>query len=244
MAKIHRSPSYRQSQRLSSAECDGEPWFVSFSLNRHEWAFESTIKGILPRDGRDIKFSELSRATRATFNFAETFCFVVCNFSAGMLGKTYDLGTCDLADLSLHGGIEHDASLSREDAFLQPNQGNPHAPFVDELLKSASGKDEIGRPKLTTSDLSHFLAKRRVDAQKSNPQYSFSMFHRAFSFLNTSFLLTGFGGRVADLQKLLAEERFPEGWEPECRQRMGVTLSRLAVTGVQVELGADLGRSQ
>ncbi|KAF8065024.1 Chloroperoxidase [Lyophyllum atratum] len=197
--------------------------------------------GILPRDGRNIKFSELSRATHTTFNFAETFCFVVCNFSAGMLSKTYDKGTCDLADLNMHNGIEHDASLTRDDAVHQPDQGKPYTPFVEELLHCATGKDENGQPKLTARDLSYFMAKRRVEAQKTNPQYSFTMFHRAFSFLNTSFLLTGYGGRVGDLQKLLIEERLPEGWEPACRQRMGVTLSRLAVTGVQVELGADFG---
>lgn len=54
-------------------------------------------KGVISHDGKNIRFNDLSKATQATFNFAETFTFVVCNFSAGMLRRTYDKGTCDLA---------------------------------------------------------------------------------------------------------------------------------------------------
>jgi hypothetical protein len=75
--------------------------------------------GILPRDGKNISFKELNRATSATYNFGETFCFTVSNFSAGMLGKSYERGTCNLADLNVHNGIEHDASLTRAYEFLR-----------------------------------------------------------------------------------------------------------------------------
>jgi hypothetical protein len=49
------------------------------------------ISGILPHDGKNI----------------------VPNYSAKMLHKSYSKDNFDLADLNLHGGIEHDGSLTR-----------------------------------------------------------------------------------------------------------------------------------
>lgn len=103
------------------------------------------------------------------------------------------------------------------------------------------------------------MAKRRVDAKASNPDYSLSLFHRAFGFtkyvrpfgpesaltntISTSFLLTAFDGRVHDLEKILLEEHLPEGWEPACKEHKGLTLLVLAITALKVELGAVLGPS-
>lgn len=55
----------------------------------------------------------MNTACGTAFNFAPTFCFTVPNFSAKMLKKNYWTGTFDLADLNVHNGIEHDASLTR-----------------------------------------------------------------------------------------------------------------------------------
>ncbi|RDB17072.1 putative sterigmatocystin biosynthesis peroxidase stcC [Hypsizygus marmoreus] len=197
--------------------------------------------GILPRDGRNIKFTELSRTVRETYNIAETFSFVVSNFSAGMLGKAFEGGACDLADLNLHNGIEHDASLTRQDAFNQRDQGKPDAELVEELLNSATGSGRGGKPKLTIENLSWYMANRRTDAKASNPQYSLSFPHRLFGFVNTSFLLTVFDGDVGNLHDFLLEERLPEAWEPACRERMGVSLLKIAGKGIKVEIGAMFG---
>jgi Peroxidase, family 2 len=68
--------------------------------------------GVLPRDGRNISFKELNATIRATCNFSPSFCFFVPNFAANMLNKSYSKDTFDLAELDLHNGIEHDASLT------------------------------------------------------------------------------------------------------------------------------------
>jgi Peroxidase, family 2 len=68
--------------------------------------------GILPHDGRNISFKELNKTIRVTCNFSPTFCFFVPNFAANMLKKSYSKDTFDLAELDLHNGIEHDASLT------------------------------------------------------------------------------------------------------------------------------------
>ena len=70
--------------------------------------------GVLPRDGKNISFKEMSAKIRSTYNFAPSFCFFVPNFAANMLNKKYGKDTFDLAELNLHNGIEHDASLTRK----------------------------------------------------------------------------------------------------------------------------------
>ncbi|KAF8241106.1 Cloroperoxidase [Tricholoma matsutake] len=135
--------------------------------------------GILRRDGRNISFKELNSASRATFNFAPTFCFVVPNFSAKTLKKSYWSDTTDLADINIHNGIEHDASLTRSDTAIESDQSKPRSDLVQELLSSATGKDKDGTPKLTFEDLSRFIAKRRADSKASNPEYTASLLHSA-----------------------------------------------------------------
>jgi len=69
-------------------------------------------KGILPHDGKNIKFKDLGPVIRKSYNFGSTFCFFVPNTAANMLKRSYWKDSFDLADLDLHNGIEHDASLT------------------------------------------------------------------------------------------------------------------------------------
>lgn len=84
----------------------------------------------------------MNHKIRQTFNFASSFCFFVPNFSARFLNKSYKTDRFDLADLSLHApnAIEHDASLTRHDAAVQPDQGKPDLELVQQLLSEATGK--------------------------------------------------------------------------------------------------------
>lgn len=138
--------------------------------------------GILPHDGKNISFKEMNAKIRQTFNFASSFCFFVPNFSARFLNKSYSTDRFDLTDLSLHAdnAIEHDASLTRQDAALAPDQSKPDLELVHELLKEATGKMPDGSPMLTKEDLSRALSKRRADARKTNKDYSESFFHNMF----------------------------------------------------------------
>ncbi|KAJ6619233.1 Chloroperoxidase [Mycena sp. CBHHK59/15] len=191
--------------------------------------------GILPHDGRNISFSEMTRTVRETYNFASTFSYFVPNFMAGMLHKNYKKDTCDLADISLHNGIEHDASLTRQDAKFDPDQGKPYLPFIHELLESAAGKDQDGNPLLTEADLSNYSGKRRAESRATNPDFTLSETHKIFGSSNSSTLLTIFGGRIADLETFLVEERIPDGWEPRIRSRMGLTFLTFNRTVLKVE---------
>lgn len=155
--------------------------------------------GILPRDGKNITFKEMNAKIRVTYNFASTFCFFVPNFAANMLSKSYGKDTFDLAELDLHNetAIEHDASLTRklntchhsqilmilstgQDKGIVESQAQPHIPFVDGLLASATGKDSEGNPILTRKDLAAYSSKRRVDARATNPEFTLNLFHKIF----------------------------------------------------------------
>lgn len=136
--------------------------------------------GILPHDGKDILFRELSIKVRQSFNFAPTFCFFASKYAADFMDRSYWTGSFNLAELSQHNAIEHDASLTRKDSALVPDQGKPDLELVHDLLKEASGVMPDGSPRLTTSDLSRALSKRRVDARKTNESYTESLFHNVF----------------------------------------------------------------
>lgn len=138
--------------------------------------------GILPHDGKNITFQELNWKVRQTFNFAPSFCFFVPKFSAGFLNRSYFSDKFDLEDLSMHSdkAIEHDASLTRQDAALVKDQGKPDQELVDALLSEATGKNPDGSRLLTVPDLSRALSKRRADAKKSNRAYTESFFHNMF----------------------------------------------------------------
>ncbi|KAG2134793.1 Chloroperoxidase [Suillus clintonianus] len=193
--------------------------------------------GILPRSGRDISFVELNHHIRATYNFGPSFCSFVPHYAARMLKRNYNMDTFNLADLDLHNGIEHDASLFRLDTALEPDQSAKHIPFIEELLESATGKDEKGNDILTTKDLSRILGKRRAVARATNSEFSLSFFHKVFGSSNSSTLLTIFGGRVDDLRSIVLHERIPEGWESRIRQPYGLTMTNFNKTVLTVELG-------
>ncbi|KAI5899704.1 Cloroperoxidase [Schizophyllum commune H4-8] len=198
--------------------------------------------GILPHDGKNITFTEMGEKIHSTYNFAPSFCYFVPNFAANMLGRSYARHTFDLADLDLHNGIEHDASLTRLDSALAPDQGTPHEPFVRELLDSATGRDaRTGEPRFTVADLSKISARRRVQARATNGAYSLEKVHQKFSAANTSTMLRIFGGKLDDIETMLIEERIPDGWESSTKARHGLTILSFQDTVKAVAAGIDEG---
>ncbi|CDO72106.1 hypothetical protein BN946_scf184962.g49 [Trametes cinnabarina] len=188
--------------------------------------------GLLPRDGKNIKFNELGVAIRRVYNFSPTFCFSVPNYIAQALVRNYRTDRFDLADIDAHNCIEHDASLTRVDSYDDPDQAKIAKALVEELLNSGTGPGGD----LTPNDLSRLLGKRRVEAKRRNPKFSLAFVHKMFGSSNASTLLTIFGGRVQDLHPFLHEERLPDGWEPRTRRRMGLTIAEFNLTVLPVEL--------
>ena len=151
--------------------------------------------GILPHDGRNIRFREVTETIRA-YNFAPSFCYFAANNIAGILDRDYNTDTFDLSDIDVHNGIEHDASLTRklpchhsailhelmvshssgEDSYFSQDQGKPAVPRIEKLLASGTGPNGD----LTPADLSRELGKARVESKRNNPQYSQQTRHKLF----------------------------------------------------------------
>ncbi|KAI0634202.1 chloroperoxidase-like protein [Trametes polyzona] len=187
--------------------------------------------GILPRDGRNIKFTELGRVVREVYNFAPSFCYIGPKQAANFLSRDYRKDSFDLSDLDVHNCIEHDASVTRADSFHQKDQGKIPQELVEEVLTSGTGPEG----KLTEADMSRLMGKRRVEAKRANPEYSLSFFLKLFGSWNCSTLLRIFGGDIDDLRVILGEERLPEGWEPRFRRRWGLTILEFNFTVLPVE---------
>ncbi|THH27221.1 heme-thiolate peroxidase [Antrodiella citrinella] len=132
--------------------------------------------GIIPRSGRNITFRELNAALHNTYNFAPTFCFFVPHTIAGILDRDYWTDRLDLSDIDVHNGIEHDASLTREDSYHTHDQSKVSVKLVEDLLKSGTGPNG----NLTVEDLSRYSALRRRVAKQTNPQFSLSFSHKMF----------------------------------------------------------------
>ncbi|KAL7284618.1 hypothetical protein ACG7TL_001913 [Trametes sanguinea] len=181
---------------------------------------EASGRRLLPRDGKNIKFTELGAAIRKVYNFSPTFCFFVPNYMANLLTRNYRTNRLDLADIDVHNCIEHDASLTRVDSYEEPDQSKIATVLIEELLRSGTGPGGD----LTPDDISRLLGKRRVESKKRNPKYSLAFNHKMFGSSNGANLLTIFGGRIQDLRPFLLEERLPDGWEPRVRHRMGLTI--------------------
>ncbi|KAL4251055.1 chloroperoxidase family protein [Abortiporus biennis] len=160
--------------------------------------------GVLPRDGRNISFQQLNQ----TVSF-------------------------DLSDIDVHNGIEHDASLTREDSIFQKDQGKPSPKLIERLLTGGTGPNGD----LTPADLSRISGYRRTEAKQQNPQFSLSFNHKMFGSSNSSTLLTIFGGRIDDLRPFLLEERIPDGWQSRITHPMGLTIAEFNSTVFKVELG-------
>ena len=69
--------------------------------------------GILPRDGRNITYPQMTAACRSVYNFAPSFAYFTTNVIGNLLTRDYYKDTINLSDVSVHNGIEHDASLTR-----------------------------------------------------------------------------------------------------------------------------------
>ncbi|KAJ8475444.1 heme-thiolate peroxidase [Trametes cubensis] len=188
--------------------------------------------GVLPRDGKSIKFTEVTDAVCRVYNLSPTLSFLLGDFIAGSLVRNFRTDRLDLADIDVHNCIEHDASLTRVDHFHDPDQDKIAHEGIDGVLASGTGPGG----NLTPPDIARLLGKRRVEAKTRNPKFSLALIHKLFGSANGTMLLTIFGGRVDDLRSFLGEERLPDGWESRIRHRMGMTAFEFNFKVFSVEL--------
>lgn len=81
-------------------------------------------------------------------------------------------------------------SPSGHDLAHQPDQSKPAIDLIDELLASATGKNNT----LTPHDLSLISTKRRREARANNSEFTLSTFHKLFG--SSKYVLKSFCDRT------------------------------------------------
>ncbi|KAF8331902.1 putative chloroperoxidase [Cantharellus anzutake] len=192
--------------------------------------------GILPRDGRNLTANMVVKALCDTWNVSKPMA------TNGLDTVTLSLlkrDTFDLSDLLCHNMVEHDGSLTREDAYFEPYQGVPSASLISKLLALATGPASPEKPEgyLTPSDISRHTSLRWSESQRRNPQFYLNATHKLFTCQNGALLHDIFGGDVKSCRVLLEEERIPNGFVSFTRRRMGATWTETYLRVAEIGLG-------
>jgi len=187
--------------------------------------------GIIKRDGKRILFSTIAHALQHTYNLSPTLAWQltasVFVFSKG--------GYIDLGDICAHNIVEHDASLTRQDAADCPDQSKPDPDLINAFLSYAKS------PKITLNEIALFAGHWRYNQKQKNGQYSLDLLHKIFGSGNCALMYDVFDGNVRDLRTWLTEEKFPAYWEPKTKQHFGVTIvdAQLRTWAIELRIVED-----
>jgi len=192
---------------------------------------------ILPHDGKNIPLKALGDALIDCFNFSPTLVKDTVDSVAGLYGRDH---IC-LSDLAAHNIVEHDASLVRHDAYFVEDQTIPAHDLINDMLDSASGPKTREHPEgyLTPADISRCMGLREARSRRDNPVFSLDVLHKFFGASNAALMYDVVGGDVRTLRTILHEERFPDGFETNMRQRFGYTMKDFHMRGMEIFLGMD-----
>ncbi|MEP7122450.1 MAG: hypothetical protein ABJE95_16130 [Byssovorax sp.] len=186
--------------------------------------------GYLPRDGK-VTVDQLVQALHERLGIAKSVGTLLAKAAMGRLGKPGEGGerVLDLADLTEHGFIEHDASLTRPDA----RDGDAQAvcpPLLDQLVSlSQDGKT------LTLEDLA--TAHQLRMAQSAAGGHSVPIKAGLLGTFEAALLYQLLRGRdtvgVTEAREFLGSEHVPADLE---RRQIGwgallLTAVRLAIMG-------------
>ncbi|KAH6865929.1 Peroxidase, family 2-domain-containing protein [Alternaria rosae] len=180
------------------------------------------------RSGRNMTIPHLISGLAAGLNMGADFSVVVGG--AGLLASPNPLaGSFDLDDLNMHNfPIEHDASMSRQDAAL----GNPqpfYNPNWQQYISFFSGKE---RTDVLTASKAKFA--RTTDSKAKNPSFTYGLREAIFSYGENAIYLQTMSDPVSGKAKieyvrsLFEQEKLPFelGWRPSV---LPVTLPSIGV---------------
>ncbi|KAJ5103881.1 hypothetical protein N7532_004410 [Penicillium argentinense] len=169
--------------------------------------------GFLPHDGKNLTEKTVVQALKSALNFNTSLGSLM--FEMAIVANPEPNATFFTLDhLNRHNVLEHDASLSRSDAYF----GNNHIfnrTIFDETR--AYWTDPI----LTPNMLANSKLARQINSRASNPQYTFTSKTEAFSIGEVSAPIVAFGNMDSGLvNRTLVEyffenERLPTdlGWK-------------------------------
>ncbi|KAG9189138.1 hypothetical protein G6011_06006 [Alternaria panax] len=186
------------------------------------------------RSGRNMTIPHLISGLAAGLNIGADFTTLISG--AGLLSSPNPLGgSFDLDDLNMHNfPIEHDASMSRQDAAL----GNPQ-PFYNlnwqQYISFFAGKD---RTDIATASKAKYA--RTLDSQKNNPEFVYGVREAVFSYGENALYLQAMGSdpvsgkaKMEYMRSLFEQEKLPFelGWRPSV---LPITLPSLGAMVVEL----------
>ncbi|KAI1770090.1 Cloroperoxidase [Hypoxylon cercidicola] len=168
--------------------------------------------GFLPHDGRNLTKETTVNALASALNFNESLGELM--FEMAVVANPQPNATFFTLDqLNVHNVLEHDASLSRSDAFF----GNNHV--FNETIFNETRAYWTG-PILDADMLANGKVARQLNSKAFNPNYTFTSTIEAFSIGEVIAPIVAFGDLdAATVNRTLVEyffenERFPAefGW--------------------------------
>jgi hypothetical protein len=187
-------------------------------------------EGFLPRDGK-VTVDQLVHALHERLGIATSIGTLLAKVAMAKLGKPGEGGVrvLDLADLVQHGFIEHDASLTRQDA-----RDGDAAPLCPPLLDQLLSLSKDGKT-LTLDDLA--TAHQLRMAQSAQGGHKVPLKAGVLGTLEAALLYQVLRGSwtvsITDARELLGTERLPAvrmpraiGW-----RALTATAAKLAILG-------------
>ncbi|CAI2178655.1 9818_t:CDS:2 [Funneliformis geosporum] len=166
--------------------------------------------GILPRSGKDFTMSRLIDALRKGFNLGTALATWLAFWAFLFYGKFFR--TMSLSDLHVHGILEHDASLSRQDDAI-----GDHIKVDKDLVDLILSQKIDG--KINTESLAKLSKIRQADSKERNKDFNFGWKQKTLAFGEYSLFLHTIGGATNKevdakvVEILFKEERIPDDWK-------------------------------
>ncbi|KAH7467365.1 hypothetical protein KRP22_013271 [Phytophthora ramorum] len=183
--------------------------------------------GYLPRDGKLLTPELVRNAVVTVFNLDESLAERLTQ----PLPQHFTL-----ADLSVHGFIEHDASLVHDDTHFQRDPAQINTTLAGELLARSS--------KLNKHSMAAARRQREAQCKKENPEYEFPLKAQAAAYGESALLLLAMGDydsetiSVEHATSFLADEKIPDDFR--CSEKPISTATALYLAA-QIKLLASLG---
>ncbi|GAA5931617.1 hypothetical protein JCM1841_004728 [Sporobolomyces salmonicolor] len=183
---------------------------------------------ILPRDGRHITPMQCSAALARAYNLSPTLAI---QLMAAFEPLFRDRGWFDLEDLGAQNVVQHDGSITREDAnspwakaTVAATQGTPSQRLLDLYLPQGT------RGEINWQNHSRMLAHARKTSRNRNGQ-PLSIAQYLFASGNAALMDKVVGGRIDTLRPWLGGtpqgyEECIRGFEPQSREGWGIARSR------------------
>ena len=190
--------------------------------------------GFIHHDGKNMTIPHLLQGLAAGMNIGPDFTIAIGG--VGLLSSPNPLGgSFDLNDLDQHNfPIEHDASLSRQDAFFGDDYSFNQGIFNQVLAQYKGSKTT------NLKGASAAIANRTMDSQKRNPTFVYGPREFVLRYGETGLYLQTMGGddltgvaNIDYVRQLFEKEKLPYnlGWRPRAEP---ITLNSLGLMAVNL----------